>query len=528
MLVTECHNGLVNVLASTQLVDWELHPHTNCWTGHGSQALRTFHFDGETLAAVAAEVDEGAKKELFVSACKLGCICMANCTGFTFKPGNNGTKPACYLKAEINLPHCSVHKHEPIELYKWNFLSPPFPPVPPPSAPFDWEVHTHTNCWTGHGSQALRAFHFDGETLAAVAAEVDEGAKKELLVSACKLGCTGMCTGFTFKPGNNGTKSACYLKAEINLTHCGTNEFIELYRWHFLSPPFPPVPPPSPPIGNTIKFFAIGDWNFDHMWEDEPNRVPDWVGNSVLCRSTCQGHIASLMEREASVAPSEYKMVINAGDNFYPFGVDSEHSWQWEERWGKVYSGLPNMVWYSTQGNHDLSQRNRACACGRNTQGCSQIRKHMGKHQGHTWYMPDFNYWVKPFPGVPLEIVSLDTNHHDSGRICPWNVCDKKACAFNEKNEEDPNSCFMHECQRILEERTLAAEDLLRKRLDANIGGNVIVVTHYPINYFKWGGILGEHGSPGIIEQLQRSDVSITFFGAHIHLTEGEEQSPQS
>merc|ERR1711968_13633 len=107
----------------------------------------------------------------------------------------------------------------------------------------------------------------------------------------------------------------------------------------------------------TAKFFAIGDWNFDHTWEGEQNGgLPDWVTNRVVCTPTCQGHIADMMRAEAASAPGLYKMVINAGDNFYPFGVDSEHSWQWEHRWGRAYKGLPDMVWYDTQGNHDLSQ----------------------------------------------------------------------------------------------------------------------------------------------------------------------------
>merc|ERR1711871_920033 len=124
------------------------------------------------------------------------------------------------------------------------------------------------------------------------------------------------------------------------------------------------------------------------------------------------------------------------------------------------------MVWYGTQGNHDLSQVNRGCACGRSREGCSQIRKHYAKsnvHHGQRWYMPDFNYYVKPFgESVPLEVISLDTNHHDSGRICPWNVCDKKKC----DSWESPYGCTVADCQSILEDRNFAAEQMLRERLD--------------------------------------------------------------
>ena len=78
---------------------------------------------------------------------------------------------------------------------------------------------------------------------------------------------------------------------------------------------------------------------------------------------------------------------------------------------------MEGMPWYSVMGNHDISQVNRKCACGRNPLGCSQIRKHGGVHRGHTWVMPDFNYYVRPLPGVNLEVVMLDTNHLDS-QVC--------------------------------------------------------------------------------------------------------------
>ena len=48
----------------------------------------------------------------------------------------------------------------------------------------------------------------------------------------------------------------------------------------------------------------------------------------------------------------------------------------------------------------------------------TQVRKHGGHHGGQTWFMPAFNYFVKPLPGVELEVVNLDLNHVDSWKIC--------------------------------------------------------------------------------------------------------------
>ena len=81
---------------------------------------------------------------------------------------------------------------------------------------------------------------------------------------------------------------------------------------------------------------------------------------------------------------------------------------------GRYTDGIPGVPWYSVQGNHDIAQTNRQCACTRNPLGCSQIRKHGGIHSGHTWYMPAYNYYVRPLPGVNVEIVNLDVNARPS------------------------------------------------------------------------------------------------------------------
>ena len=91
------------------------------------------------------------------------------------------------------------------------------------------------------------------------------------------------------------------------------------------------------------------------------------MGNPVVCTPQCSGLIADAMRAEANRHPDMYKFVVNAGDNFYPFGVHTADSWEWEGRWGKNYAGLPRMPWYSVMGNHDLSQVNCALSCGCST-----------------------------------------------------------------------------------------------------------------------------------------------------------------
>eukprot|EP00966_Prymnesium_polylepis_P016102 372233-Prymnesium_polylepis.2 len=62
-------------------------------------------------------------------------------------------------------------------------------------------------------------------------------------------------------------------------------------------------------------------------------------------------------------------------------------------------------------------------------------------------------------------------------------------------------------------------ESFLKERLDANIGGNVIINTHYPTDYMQFGGVYGEEPYVAMFEQLRRTDVNITYIGAHKHET---------
>ena len=53
-----------------------------------------------------------------------------------------------------------------------------------------------------------------------------------------------------------------------------------------------------------VKFFAIGDWNFDHEgWDGHWGGLPEWVGNAWVCQRTCQSEIADYMRTETRNNP---------------------------------------------------------------------------------------------------------------------------------------------------------------------------------------------------------------------------------
>ena len=434
-------------------------------------------------------------------------------------------------------------------------------------APEDWELHADTLCAPGFGADDLP----DGYTAGISSRHFEES------IALCKAACSNVssCSGFVIETPNalrayaaaadddddddGGSSSRpahvghhCFLKTNIYIWRCDVD-----YDWDLWTRPgcgehchlelasgYQPPPPDNKELNSTdgvppiVKFFALGDWNFDHDgWDWNGNGLPDWVGNSWVCKRTCQSEIADFMREEARLHPGLYKFVVNAGDNFYPFGVDGPDNPDWESRWGSAYLGLPSMPWYSVMGNHDIAQTNRKCACGRNPLGCSQVRKHGAgitkdtthTDGNHTWVMPDFNYFVRPLPGVALEIVSLDSNYLDSARICPWNACDRAWCEDWEKNSWDDDACTVPECRQILRERAEAAIAFLYERLQVNKGGHVIINTHYPSDYFeryKFGANVSGVGWVDAIALFGTEDPKITYIGAHRHATNDNPDHP--
>lgn len=123
-------------------------------------------------------------------------------------------------------------------------------------------------------------------------------------------------------------------------------------------------------------FVALGDWGREGQLH--------------------QRDVADAMARAAGQAAS--RLVISAGDNFYPAGVSSADDPQWKASFEDVYDAASLQIpWYAALGNHDY-------------------RGHPGAQvaysRGHSrWRMPDRHYVVTGAEmGIPdLDLFVLDT-----------------------------------------------------------------------------------------------------------------------
>ena len=255
------------------------------------------------------------------------------------------------------------------------------------------------------------------------------------------------------------------------------------------------------------------------------------------------------------------KFIVNVGDNFYPAGVGSKNDAVWRHEWGDIYHGLPPMKWYGTYGNHDYGQLNRQCICsvGEDVPGtkCAQVQKHGAKLNDQTWHMPSMNYYEAPLPGVNLEIVSLDTNVLDAHKICPWIECGCAKCpcpqdfepvegaAGRRQLDEEVRRrleaqiggrdagvrrqlagwlgrCSAWDCRQTLEKRAEAGFKLLEERIQAAEATDrqLIVVTHYPTTWFRYGA--PRYNGKTHLDLLKNPRVKIAYFAGHVHSTDNK------
>ena len=106
----------------------------------------------------------------------------------------------------------------------------------------------------------------------------------------------------------------------------------------------------------------------------------------MLAHPKCQRYIGEAMGEDAlrrKANPGKYapvKFIVNAGDNFYPAGIEEHANDKWESMWGEKYAhpGLPpGLKWYGVYGNHDYGQANKECSCSLEHDGseCAQVRR---------------------------------------------------------------------------------------------------------------------------------------------------------
>ena len=333
------------------------------------------------------------------------------------------------------------------------------------------------------------------------------------------------------------------------------------------SPPAPPPPPkpPAPPGGYPVaSFFAIGDFGYHSMMKG-PGFGPDFRVEWSLAKPECQQWIADAMAEEAqrlARTDKPVRFVLNAGDSFYPAGLESVDDPMWEKQWGAVYRGMPrDLPWFSVMGNHDVGQSDRKCACDHEDidgVGCVLVKKHnYVSSTGQRWFMPKTSYHIRLTgeqepdavdhhhlpglsPGRKLELVMLDLNRYDAAVQCHWVACTNRRCyktqADGERSGEPSWSidganelgCTLADCHHVLNARGDAAGALFKERVRENEGKQMIVVAHYPTDYLK--GCTVESDPKGRKPEMwldalssktpETKKVKMTYFGAHRHSTE--------
>jgi len=228
--------------------------------------------------------------------------------------------------------------------------------------------------------------------------------------------------------------------------------------------------------GRKGSFLVLGDWGWDAGWH----------GNTWSRQ--CQETIAAKMaEKQAELG--DVKFVVNVGDSFYPFGVQSRDDPQWEAKWRGVYSeSLRSIPWYSVYGNHDYVQD--PCACSDDTRGCAQVNANISDLS--RFYMPSAN-WFKEHPELDLEVIGMDLNTVSAGD----GMCDLgSGCASK--------------CKSLLHERAEQGFKLFADRSRLSAARNLLVFSHYPTDYFGW--------RPDFINGLKdNSRHHIEYFGGHRH-----------
>lgn len=161
------------------------------------------------------------------------------------------------------------------------------------------------------------------------------------------------------------------------------------------------------------------------------------------------------------------------GDNFYASGLSD--AGQWKSQWGDVYgtatpgSGLYDIPWLATMGNHDLGSADPACACGGK---CNQFNGVNRPNGTEKYWMKDhnWNYYIKE---VELEIIGLNTNIDDLHGL-GGNGCGGGAKLVCEQcGGQDKVGAF-------LTEKSNEGKALLKQRAQQSAATTAVILQHYP------------------------------------------------
>jgi hypothetical protein len=154
-------------------------------------------------------------------------------------------------------------------------------------------------------------------------------------------------------------------------------------------------------------------------------------------------------------------------------------------------------------GNHDYHQD--PCACSEKDADCAQVNP--DESDFRFFQMPGTSYFVER-PELGIEIVGLDLNNFHDG--------------VDASQDDDPDSMVFGECGmtsclgsclQIIKNRTSKAFDLFYSRMEKSKAESLVVVSHYPTDYFA--------AAPKFLSTLRDdSKHSIVYFGGHRHSTD--------
>lgn len=228
-------------------------------------------------------------------------------------------------------------------------------------------------------------------------------------------------------------------------------------------------------------FFGIGDWGGDaangHTWEN-PGKANQRGGKVDGVDDWAQQYVARQMRSRAAKVDPDF--VLNAGDNFYPGGIDAacmqsssafDPTGQFHNCFDTLYNGaLTGKPWLSVLGNHDYGGRSFG-------QGWDYQILHTW--HSNAWRMPA-QFWSQTiqYTGFSVDVFMLDSNFMDAlpvGSDPNHNICQVR--------DGSADYCWgisLDNCVSELNSVWRQGLEMLESRLATSTATWKIIVSHFP------------------------------------------------
>jgi len=136
-----------------------------------------------------------------------------------------------------------------------------------------------------------------------------------------------------------------------------------------------------------LEFLAVGDWGLDTSSSNDDGPRDDWGVKEMQ-------ELAREMKNRIDGPESNVLFVLNVGDSFYQYGINSVDDVRWRTTFEDVFGSERPIPWYSALGNHDykgnLKDRNLEPDAGTRAQ---IMRTFHPKNK--QWCMPDHNFVIQ-------------------------------------------------------------------------------------------------------------------------------------